>query len=81
MLSFDFSEDIQLPILNDTPGCFYFQQRRKVQCFGVLDEGANMQTNYLLDEGCCLKKETNAVISMLDDYIMHRVPKDSRLIL
>jgi len=70
-----------LPNLIETPGIFYFKTRRKIDLFGICNEGAKLQANFLIDEGCKIGKGPNSVISMLNHYLMKNIPKDASIIL
>ena len=81
VLSFDFSENILLQNLQETPSIFDFKSRRKIEMFGVNNEGSNIQMNYLIDECFKIPKGPNCVISLLDHYIQNYVPIGVNLVL
>ena len=81
LISFDFAENILLPIKIDEPSSFYFKTRRKVDLFGICNENTNSQLNFLIDEEFKIGKDGNAVISMLDFYLRQCVPPNSSLVL
>ena len=81
VLSFDYAENILLPSLVETPGIFYFKTRRKLDLFGIINEGTKMQANFIIDEGFKISKGPDSVISMLHYYLMKNIPKDSSIIL
>lgn len=82
VISMDYAENIMLPVLQETPGAFYFKTRRKIDIFGVTNEAnapnGSIQVNFLIDEGHKIKKGPNSVISMLDHYIRHNVSLHKR---
>ena len=41
MISFDFAANLELPILKDTPGTFYFHKRRTNALLGINIEAPN----------------------------------------
>lgn len=57
-------------------GSIYFKSARKLQLFGVYNEGSKKQHTYIVDEAHHTGKRANAVISMLDDYLKNMPPKD-----
>jgi hypothetical protein len=81
MLSFDYSENLLIPSLIETPGIFYFKTRRKIDIFGINNESSNTQLNFLIDEPFKIQKGPNSVISMLDSYLARYVPDGTSLIL
>ena len=50
MISFDLAPNLELPLLKNTPGSFYFNQRRTSALFGFNLEAPNFQYNFLIDE-------------------------------
>lgn len=50
MFSFDFAANLELPILINTPGSFYFSKRRTNALLGFTQEENNFQYNFLFDE-------------------------------
>ena len=65
-LSFDYAQQVHLPLFPMQPGPLYFLVPRKVGIFGVCMEGIPLQVNYLIDESHC---SSNAVISYLHHYV------------
>jgi len=63
-----------------TPSIFYFKTRRKVELFGIVDEGTRIQCNFLVDEPFKTLKDPNSVISMVHHYLMTQVPEGCTLI-
>jgi len=81
VLSFDFAENILVPYLTTQPSSFYFISRRKIDLFGICDENSGIQTNYVIDECQRINKGPNMVISMLNHYILTKVPTGKKIIL
>jgi hypothetical protein len=79
--SFDYSENILVPHLIETPGIFFFKTRRKIDLFGITNESTDRQLNFLTDEPFKISKGPNSVISMLDYYIKRNIPEGFKLIL
>lgn len=50
MISFDLAPNLELPLLKNTPGSFYFNKRRTSALFGFNLEAPNFQYNFLIDE-------------------------------
>ena len=78
--SFDYSENILVPHLIETPGIFFFKTRRKIDLFGITNESTDRQLNFLIDEPFKISKGPNSVISMLDYYIKRNIPEGVKLI-
>ena len=72
-LTFDFAQQLELPYHTRQVGPIYFQVRYHVQCFGVCEESAHRQHNYLFHESQCIGKDgknsPNAVLSMLHTHL------------
>ena len=74
-LTFDYAQQIELPFHTRQVGPLYFQSRFKFQVFGVCNEAARQQRNYLFHEGQCIGQDgrkshgPNSVLSILNDYI------------
>ncbi|XP_041347245.1 LOW QUALITY PROTEIN: uncharacterized protein LOC121367205 [Gigantopelta aegis] len=66
--SFDFAQQVHIPSNPLQPGPIYFLVPRKCGIFGVSCEGIPQQVNYLIDEGMCSSKGSNAVISYLHHF-------------
>ena len=86
VLSWDYVENIMLPILEETPSTFFFKTRRKIEeLFGIVNEKitaeGSIQTNFVIDECFKLKKDANSVISILDFYLKENIAPGISLIL
>ena len=81
VLSFDFAENLLVPLLNPQPGSFYFNSRRKIEIFGVTDESKGIQTNYIFDECHKINKGPNQIISMMHHHISTKIPEGAKMIL
>ena len=74
-LTCDYAQQIELPFHTRQVGPLYFKSRFKVQLFGVCNEAARQQRNYLFHEGQCIGQDgkkshgPNSVLSILNDYI------------
>jgi len=66
--SFDFAQQVHYPFDAMQPGPMYFLCPRKCGVFGICCEGIPQQVNFLIDEGHCCSKGSNAVISYLDYF-------------
>ncbi|ESO94680.1 hypothetical protein LOTGIDRAFT_175363 [Lottia gigantea] len=66
--SFDYAQHVHYPSNPLQPGPMYFLVPRKCGIFGVTYEGIPSQVNYLIDEGMCTGKGSNAVISYLHHF-------------
>ncbi|KAK6167396.1 hypothetical protein SNE40_021432 [Patella caerulea] len=66
--SFDFAQQVHYPSNPLQPGPMYFLTPRKCGLFGINCEALPRQVNYLIDEGMCITKGSNAVISYLDHF-------------
>jgi len=66
--SFDFAQQVHYPSSPLQPGPMYFLVPRKCGIFGVCCEALPQQVNYLIDEGMCTSKGSNAVISYLHHF-------------
>ena len=69
VLSFDFAESVHYPSTPQQIGPSYFRTTRKCSIFGVHNERAHEQWNYIINEKDNAGKGANAVISMLHDYL------------
>ena len=69
--SFDYAQQVHFPSNPLQPGPMYFLTPRKCGIFGICSEGQPQQINYLIDEGMCINKGSNAVISYLDHFFTH----------
>lgn len=74
-ITFDFAQQLEVPQHTRQVGPIYFKSRFKVQLFGVCNEAANKQLNFLFHEGECIgidgKKAhgPNAIVSMLYHFL------------
>lgn len=66
--SFDFAQQVHLPSSPQQPGPIYFLVPRKCGIFGICCEALPQQMNYLIDEGMCVSKGSNMVISLLHHF-------------
>lgn len=65
-LTFDYAEKILIPRYVDQQASFYFKTGLKVDLFGVANNTAGIQSNYVLPEGRCpTDKGINSIASML----------------
>ena len=73
--TFDFAQQLELPYHTRQVGPIYFKVRYRVQLFGVCEESAHCQHNYLFHESQCIGKDgknshgPNAVLSMLHTHL------------
>ena len=81
MISFDYAQQILLPTYPDQVGQLYFLAGRKVQIFGITDEGTRSQHTYLVDETFSVGKGSSAVISMVDHFLLNFPYKIEKLCL
>ena len=63
--SFDYAQQVHIPSNPLQPGPIYFLVPRKCGIFGITCEAMPKQINFLIDEGMCCGKGSNAVISYL----------------
>jgi len=85
VLSWDYAENIMLPILEETPSTFFFKTRRKIELVGIVNEEitseGSIQTNFVIDECFKIKKDANSIVSMLDFYLKGKIVPGTSLIL
>ena len=73
--TFDFAQQLELPYHTRQVGPIYFKVRYRVQCFGVCEESAHRQFNYLFHEAQSIGQDgkkshgPNAVLSMLHHHL------------
>lgn len=67
--SFDFAQQIHVPMLPQQPGPIFFLTPFKIGIFGVMNDTLNHQGNYLIPESVVTSKGANAVISYLHDFL------------
>jgi len=72
--SFDFAQQVHFPSDPLQPGPMYFLVPRKCGIFGVCCEALPQQINYLIDEGMCVSKGSNSVISYFKLWNRKREP-------
>lgn len=74
-LTFDFAQNLQLPYHHRQVGPIYFKSPLKVNLFGICNEAASVQVNYLFHEGQSIGPDgssshsSNSVVSMLDHFL------------
>ena len=74
-ITFDFAQQIELPFHTRQVGPLYFKSHFRVQLFGICNEAAHRQRNYLFHEGQCIGEDCkkahgpNALVSMVDHYL------------
>ena len=79
--TFDFAQQATIPHHARQVGPLYFRVPRRVQIFGVANEGLPKQVNYLVDENETIGKDgskshgPNSVISMLHHYLENKAKK------
>ena len=73
-VSFDFAKMLKVPTLAEATMGQYFAQKfgLDVHMFGIVDENASKQLNFLFREG--RKQDSNTVISLLHNYLTVRNP-------
>ena len=84
-LTFDFAQQATIPHHGRQVGPLYFQVPRRIQLFGIANEGVPVQHNFLVDEHQTIGKDAskahgpNAVVSMLHHHLETFVKKSSVL--
>jgi hypothetical protein len=68
----DFSQNLTIPSVSNTPSQWYFCSLMAVSCFGIFYGNDGDQTNYLYDETVS-GKGSDQINSMLAHFIEHRV--------
>lgn len=68
-VSFDFAQQVHVPHLPDQPGPLYFLTPYKIGIFGISNEAAGVQVNYVIPESVLTGKGPNAIASMLHHYL------------
>ncbi|KAJ0409700.1 hypothetical protein ATCC90586_007489 [Pythium insidiosum] len=66
VLTMDYSQNLTLPNLANTPSQFYFMSLISVSLFGIYDAYSQRHTHFLYSEG---GKGSNEVISMVNRYL------------
>jgi len=66
--SWDFAQQLHYPFEEQQVGPIYFKTPRRVELFGICNEGIPRQYNYLIDEEHFIEKNANTVISLLDHF-------------
>jgi hypothetical protein len=69
VLSFDYAQTVSYPSSPQAVGSIYFKAGRKLELFGIHNEGEGVQHTYIVDEDHHAGKGANEVISMLHDYL------------
>ena len=67
--SSDYAQQILLPTCPDQVGGLYFKTGRKIQLFGVADEGSGVQEAYFMDEGVESEKGSVSAAPFLDNHL------------
>ena len=75
VLSFDYAQNVHYPSAAQSVGSVYFKSARKLELFGIYNEGTKKQHTYIVDKAHYVGKGANAVISLLDDYLENMPPK------
>ena len=84
-LTFDLAQQVTLPYHARQVGALYFRVPRRIQLFGIANEGLPLQQNYLIDEhqtiGCNGSKAhgPNSVVSMLHHHLETHAPSSPTL--
>ena len=84
-LTFDFAQQVTIPHHGRQVGPLYFRVPRRIQLFGIANEGVPVQHNYLVDEDQTIGKDTskahgpNAVVSMLHHHLETHTRKATSL--
>ena len=68
-LSFEYAHQVLVPQYPDQVGKMYFLVGRKIQMFGMSNEGARNHAIYLVHEKNYVGKGDNSVISFLHDFL------------
>ena len=74
-ITFDFAQQLELPQHTRQVGPLYFKSRFRVQLFGICDEAARHQVNFIFHEGETIGQDgarchgPNSVLSMVDFYL------------
>ncbi len=67
--SFDFAQQIHVPMLPQQLGPIFFLTPFKIGIFGVMNDTLNHQGNYLIPESVVTSKGASAVISYPHDFL------------
>ena len=84
-LTFDFVQQATIPHHGCQVGPLYFRVPRRIQLFGITNEGVPLQHNFLVDEHQIIGKDAskahgpNTVVSMLHHHLENFVKKSSVL--
>lgn len=79
-ISFDYAQSVQIPFSPQQIGPMYFLSPKKVNVFGVCDEGERTQKNYLISEESSPGKGADATISLLHHSLqLHNFQKEKQL--
>ena len=68
-VSFDFAQQVHVPNLPDQPGPIFFLTPYKLGLFGINNEAAQIQINYIIPECSQTGKGANTVISLLHHFL------------
>jgi hypothetical protein len=78
--TFDFMQSLAVPQFADQTKEMYYFSLRNIHLFSIRDDGANIQYNYLYDEGEGAKG-ANYVISLLFHFLRHRTPEAAAIVM
>ena len=78
--TFDFMQSLAIPQFADQTKEMYYFSLRNIHLFSIRDDGAQMQYNYLYDEGDG-GKGANYVISLLFHFLRHRTPEAAAIVM
>jgi hypothetical protein len=78
--TFDFMQSLAIPQFADQTKEMYYFSLRNIHLFSIRDDGAQMQYNYLYDEGEG-GKGANYVISLLCHFLRHRTPETAAIVM
>jgi hypothetical protein len=74
--TFDFAQQLSVPHHSRQMGPLYFLSTRKIQLFGVRDDGGSTQYNYLIDEHqtigtylICVRADVNIYVDLVTHWI------------
>jgi hypothetical protein len=68
-ISFDYAQQVHIPNLPDQPGPIYFLTPYKLGIFGIQNEAAHVQVNFVIPEAVQTGKGANTVISYVHYYL------------
>lgn len=71
VISADFKQNKILPYHREQPGELYFHSGQKVAIYGIVEERAHQQINYLIDEKTIsISKDSNGIHSLQYNYLI-----------